>query len=90
MYAKISDSVCRDLKGFVMLQRFTVSNNCCHFELSIHQMKKYDSFHKYIKQLFVFSIDNKKCYFSILSFLKDHVILKTGVMHHRNEFHFKI
>ncbi len=50
------------VKPFIMLQKMTVSNKCCSFELSVHQRilkEMYHSFHKILISTTVFnSIEN--------------------------------
>ncbi len=47
-------------KATFTLSKKTIYNKCCCFELSIHQrtLKKYENFHKNIKDFFFFNIRN--------------------------------
>jgi len=55
----------KTVETFRILQRKSISNNCCSFEFSIHQklLKKYiyiTVFHKTFKQLFSILISDQK------------------------------
>jgi len=54
---------------FIMLQKVSMSNKCCSFELSVHQriLEKYQGFNRILIIILEW-------------FLKDHLTLKTGVM----------
>ncbi len=42
----------KNVKAVIMLQKSSISNKCCSFELSVHQrvLKKWHGFHKNIKR----------------------------------------
>ncbi len=90
------------IKTFIMLQKISILNRCCCFELSIQlwilkKIKIWRFPQKYwAAQLFstLIIIRNVSQYIIMIS--EDHVTLKTAVMmintaaHHRNKLHFNI
>ncbi len=73
------------IKTFIMLQKISISNKCCAFELSIHQKSYIMVSTKIWSSTAVFNIDkNLKCFLSsnqhIIMISEDHVTLKPGVI----------